>query len=238
MTEEPAVIQARAALAATTSSSLSVTTRSYFSSHYLFSAQLFAEEAGRLEDATTGPIFNAQHRAFVVNAITSSCFFLEAFVNEIFLDVVDGHDGHPDAYTAPLSDDAKFRMRWLWNGGNLERAKTLTKLNVILDAADVAMFPAGQQPYQDVNLVIKLRNALVHYKVRSLGSHTPHELDADFATQQRFAHNKLMAGTGNLFPDRVLGHGCAEWAWQSCKEIADEFSQRLGIRPNYQRATF
>jgi hypothetical protein len=234
---QPVAIQTSAHPSVATVGNPAIGTRSYFSSHYLYGAQLFTEEAGRLEASPTEPKFDARHRAFVVNAITSSCFFLEAFVNEILLDVVDRHDGHEDAYTAPLTADTKFRMRWLWEAGNIEKAKTLHKLNAILDAAEVEKLPAGRQPYQDAQLVIKLRNALVHYKVRSLSSDVPHELDADFASQ-RFPHNKLMAGAGHLFPDRILGHGCAEWSWQSCQAVADEFSRRLGIQPNYRRTSF
>ena len=45
-----------------------------------------------------------------------------------------------------------------------------------------------------------------------------------------------MAGTGNAWwPDFCLGHGCSTWAHAAAIALADEVSNALGIRPNYQR---
>jgi hypothetical protein len=106
-----------------------------------------------------------------------------------------------------------------------------------LVAAGFEPFTKGSNPYQDARLVIDIRNALVHYRPKSLGNTQLHPLAAKVAG--KFPLNPLMAGSQNpVFPDHVLGHGCTEWAWRSCMTLADEFSGRLGIRPNYQRAAF
>jgi hypothetical protein len=57
--------------------------------------------------------------------------------------------------------------------------------------------------------------------------------------QGKFTDNQLMKGSGNpWFPDKCLGHGCAEWCIRSVTELADQFFERIGVEPNYQRVRF
>ena len=215
--------------------SVTYSMRSYFSSHYLYSAQRLSQEAGRIEaQAPPGLSFDPDHRMFVTSSVLASVTFLEALVNEVFQDVVDRHDQHDDAYVAPLGDETKRIMSWLWAPGGAERLPILDKFDAALVAAGLVPFDKGAYPYQYTALVVEVRNALVHYKPQSLGPARHHKLAARL--RSKFAPNKLMEGAGNpFFPDHALGHGCSEWAWRSCRDHADEFSRRLGIRPHYQR---
>jgi hypothetical protein len=88
-----------------------------------------------------------------------------------------------------------------------------------------------------MNLLIRLRNELIHYKPRNLASPTVHRLEKRLTG--RFATNKLMTGAGNsFFPDHCLGHGCAEWSVTSSEMYMNAFFADLGIVPNYQRVEF
>ncbi|WP_152991208.1 hypothetical protein [Frankia sp. R43] len=241
MDKEPTKIAIGPALDVATALSITVATRSYFSTHYLHAARQFSDQAGRAEQAVTesqkSRRFDPAHRGYVIGSITASCMFLEAMINEIFLDIVDGHDKHEDAYVAPLADDAKRVLAWMWNDGNLDQLPTLQKLDAALVANGQEPFERGRQPYQDVALVVEIRNALIHYKPQTLGGDQVHRLTKKLRGKS-LPLNPLTSSGNPYFPDQVLGHGCTDWAWRSCKALADEFSACLGIRPNYQRVDF
>ena len=53
---------------------------------------------------------------------------------------------------------------------------------------------------------------------------------------KRFPLNGLLPpGAQPFWPSAVLGAGCAEWAWRSVEQFADEVAARVGIMPSYQR---
>jgi hypothetical protein len=55
------------------------------------------------------------------------------------------------------------------------------------------------------------------------------------ALRGRFPLNPLSGKYLPYFPDKILGHGCAEWTVKTSTAFADEFAQRLGIKPLYVR---
>ncbi|ABD10271.1 hypothetical protein ThrDRAFT_01695 [Frankia casuarinae] len=246
--EKDAVVAVETVLAAATVGSVKVRLRSYFSSHYLYSAQFFSSEAGRIEVAARergeSPLFDPRHRAFVISSITASCAFLEAMVNELLEDIADGFaDGVFSDYVSPLPDNTKRVIAVFWRKEKagrvetvLEKSDVLTKLDMILATAGLPRIDTSRRPWQEVDLVIKIRNALTHYKPQSLGDDDVHYLTKKLQGGDRFQLNPLVSSGNPYFPDKALGHGCADWAWRSCKQLADEFSDALGIMPNYRRA--
>ena len=54
--------------------------------------------------------------------------------------------------------------------------------------------------------------------------------------ESKFSLNKIYEQSGNPdFPDKMLSKGCAEWSLLSVKNFADEFFDRIGVEPNYQK---
>jgi hypothetical protein len=105
------------------------------------------------------------------------------------------------------------------------------------DQARKQPFERDKQPYQNVYLLIRLRNELIHYTPKTLGGSDKHELEIQL--KGKFPTNRLMEGSGNpFFPDHCLGGGCAEWALNSSKRFVDEFFLKIGVTPNYQRVDF
>jgi hypothetical protein len=87
----------------------------------------------------------------------------------------------------------------------------------------------GGTIYENVSLLIQLRNAIVHYQI---GFRT---LPADPLKLEKRLHGKFPVcryyekSTVPLFPHRCLGAGCAIWAVKTAKKYADDFHRRLGI---------
>jgi hypothetical protein len=49
--------------------------------------------------------------------------------------------------------------------------------------------------------------------------------------QGKFNLNPLTGAGNPFYPDKCLGHGCAEWAVNSSIKFVDEFFEKLGSTP-------
>jgi len=215
---------------------VTISYRWVLSPHYLWGATRLATKADEIEQR--GPnrepaIFN-EHRNFVTGAIFSAVAFLEAVVNECLKDIVDGQP----SYSTVINDDIRRCMAAVWDlteDENRSTFKVLEKYELVLRCCGKDDFKEGAQPYQDANFVIRLRNKLMHYKT---ATHNVGDEEDKFSRglSARFVGNRLLADLENVvfFPDLCLSSGCAQWAVQSVKNLADEFFQRLGVSPHYQ----
>jgi hypothetical protein len=168
----------------------------------------------------------SQHRIYVVAAVLSAVAALEGTINELFADAID----HPEGRAKELNAEARNRLAKGYTGG-VERASVLEKFQMALLLAAREPFDKGLQPYQDAALLIKLRNALVHFEpgwVVTIGWNKQLE---DFAKHlhMKFSENPL-AGSGNpFFPDRCLGSGCAEWAVRATEAFLVDFHSKMSL---------
>lgn len=219
--------------------SLSISSRHYLSISHLSAAALFSQRAAELEPMLTlGDTASneglREHKACVVTSIMLSVAFLEASINELWADCQEVFD--PRRLEGIQSREV---MAALWKRTPLKRATMLEKFELALELNKKPELSKGSSPYQDVKLLIELRNALVHYEpetildfsdVREKGA----EHKFEKSLRGLFVHNKL-TGPGNPFyPDKVLGAGCAQWAVKNAVAFADVFYARLGIPCMYE----
>lgn len=206
-----------------------VSMRNYFSSYHLWSAENNSKKAKEIEDAHVGkPRFDIEHRAYVIGAVISSVAFVEAVINELFQDIKDGHS----SYLTGMEKKTANLVSSIWD--DIDRVNILKKFQLGLFCFRKDLFNTGASPYQDMDLVIKIRNDLVHYKPKSLCVNSTHTLESKL--KGKFQENKLMSGAGNnCYPDKYFGCGCSNWATQSAKKFADDFFAKIEITPNYQQ---
>lgn len=216
-----------AAVAKVPSATISV--RAYFSRHYLIGARHFVELTQSIENARTGgkPFNFDHHRAYAINAILSSVAYMEAAINQVFQDAVDGEE----IYLKSLSKASKAAMKELWR--NERKFSVLEKYSLALLCAGRSLHDRGSALYKRAHLVVQLRNALVHSMPTS---YTVGKKDKYSWVQslkaQRFDLHPLMRKSGNpLFPDNCLAHGCAKWALNSCEKFVDTFYKKMGLNP-------
>jgi len=217
----------------TSSGQLTIKSRAYFSINHLLGAYHFSKLAGEREEKFDGNITNdIIQRIYVINSILSATAFLEATINEFYQDAYDGDHNE----SGKLNQNVISLLSDFWEMTEKENKSPLS----ILDKYQMALlfarkepFSKGENPYQDAALVVKVRNYLTHFKPMTLDENNKHPLESKLIT--RFDPNKMMEGSeNNFFPDKALGVGCAEWSLKSVKNFADEFFQRMGIKPNYQ----
>lgn len=176
-----------------------------------------------------------QHHACVVSAVIMSAAFLEATINELFSDCADEHMAQD-----LTSLSAKELMGRLWQKGIPRTASysILEKYEIALELNGKAAFNTGAAPYQDIKLLVELRNALIHFEPETVLSHSVNEAPKLHKFEKRFAgkfDSNALTGAGNPFyPDKLLGAGCANWAIRSAVAFTDEFYERLASQPIYE----
>jgi len=214
--------------------------RSYFSVPYLCGAAMFSREAFKNETSSaTNDASVLAHRAHVVLAITSSAAALEAMINEAFVDAAESDGG----CIAAVSPQTRTKMAALWEIPRTSHHAILDKFNIAHLLIAGRVLEKSHHRWCRVLWVVRLRNDFVHFEPSwqhhdaSGGPATPPPAKGYEKYEQGlkglFDENR-MCGTGNPFyPDRMLGHGCAEWSLRSALEFSDHFWKSIGVVPAY-----
>jgi hypothetical protein len=219
--------------------------RDCFSVRYIQSAALLCRLAFAVEQEYRegGPVpadTQIRHEAFTLNAVLSTVSFLESAINELHADATD-----EEYFSIDENHEALLRTigkQW-HNPRNFDRAPMLTKYQTILAIAGQPGFDDGDQAYANVRILNEIRNHLLHYtrewvvirNRRTPGQET--ESTADYFEKvlyRKFAPNPLAGKNVPFFPDKCLGHGCAEWAIMNSIIFTDEFFRRLGLPVPYE----
>ncbi|NMB79535.1 MAG: hypothetical protein GYA23_10640 [Methanomicrobiales archaeon] len=218
--------------------------RDCFSVRYIQSAALLCRMGFSLEqDYRAAPDVPQEvilrHEAFILNSILSSVYFLESTINELYADASDEAyffaDEKHEALLREISD------RWT-NEKNFDRAPILTKYQKILTLAGKSPFDEGDQAFANIRDLIEIRNYLLHYKREWVvlgGEKAPRPEETtgvrfEKSLRKKFAINPIAAAGLPFFPDKCLGHGCAEWAVVNSIIFTDEFFRRLDLPAPYE----
>jgi hypothetical protein len=209
------------------------TPRFYFSHYHIQAAALFARRSSQLEkehggqNVVTSGVFT-EHRACVTGAILSAVSFLEAEINEIFADAADDQREH--IYQL---GDVIFLLGRMWALGVPRTASypILDKYQIALALADRQEFDRGAAPFQDVRLLLRLRNALVHYEPEYTARDASSSRRLEQNLRGRFPLNPLTGSRTPFFPELCMSHGCAKWAVESSVKFVDDFCGRMGLTP-------
>lgn len=192
------------------------------------SGALFARNAHAVEQKYASAPSEAllmEHRSYCIGAVIVSAAFLEAAINELYLEAIDRN---PNTFEAKHQRLAEL-MEHVWE--TIEEHAILAKYQIALTLGEKPPFPKGEEPYQAVDTLIRLRNALVHYKP---------EWDTELAEHRkleerlgnRFNLNPLVASNKAFIPHRCLGHGCAAWSISIAIDFYHKFRDRLGLPPH------
>ncbi|MEL7834259.1 hypothetical protein [Fodinibius sp. Rm-B-1B1-1] len=216
--------------------------RTYLSLDLIKSAAFFARKAHEYEqsDKPTNPKqkvdFLAEHKSFVLGSIFKSVTFLEALINEIYCDINENVDKFDNVNKSKLELISR-----LWDKGIPRTASypILQKYEIFLDLLDKDEFNRGVEFYSNAKFLIILRNALIHFEPESiLADVTPPSDPKDKHKFEKYLKGKFnenpFTGDGNPFyPDKCLGHGCAEWSVKSSLEFTDVFFKKINEEPDY-----
>ncbi len=159
-----------------------------------------------------------------------SAAFLEASINELYLEQIDRN---PHAL-AGLGAQQIAILGALWE--TIEQGKVLEKYQIALRVCCAEPFDKGAEPFQQTFSLIKMRNALIHYRPEWDDDLDVHKA-LETALNGKFPLNPLARHGALWFPTQCLGSGCAQWATGKATDFMTEFCKRLGIPNRVPMAT-
>lgn len=128
-------------------------------------------------------------------------------------------------------------MANFWESVGNGRYALLGKYQMALLLCGADSFEKGSQPYQDAQLLVRFRNALVHFRP---GWHdtgpkasSNHEFDV---LGERFNQSGLLSAEdgSDWLTVKALGASGAEWAVATSRVFAGDWTARLGIPKQFE----
>lgn len=193
-------------------------TRTNFGVSHLLSAATFSRRLAELEAENAGKKLGPFWQDVLANA-TAAVFTcvagLESYVNELYAD-----------HAIVFPEVRAQLMAKIW--GLYEQKPLLDKYELALLIKQVEPLDAGAPPYQDVAILIKLRNALVHFKPEWFDEQKAHATLSK-NLQGKIQLSPLFDPAEPLFPRGWASHSCARWAVDSVTAFILEFERRAGL---------
>jgi len=183
---------------------------------HLISSAMFSRRVGEIEARYAGQGLGSFWDEILAHA-TASVFVavagLEAYANELFVDM-----------DLNFPEVRKELMEQLWS--TFEEKKTLDKFDLALLLLKSPILVKGAEPVQGIDALIKLRNALMHFKPEwEPVEHA--KLSAKLRTF--FKPSEFFTADLGLFPQSWASHACTVWANNSVMKFIEHFEERAGL---------
>ncbi len=190
---------------------------------HLQSAAKFSRECGLIQQASAGKPYQDSFgnlRRLTCASILMSVAAMESNINEYLED--------SNLLFPSLHGDATQQIREL-----LDRASIDDKYKRLL-AFKGKKFDNSGNPYADAMLLIRTRNALVHFRPEwdyQQGTHGKLSKELKY----KFEPNPFFGVTDDfeIFPMKMMCHGCSAWAVKTALEFMEEFARLAGIENKF-----
>ena len=189
---------------------------------HIFAAAYFSRKSKELEAVNAGNPLGDFYEEIIWNvssAILFSVTALEADANEIFI------DGHIN-----LKEYDKALLREIWN--LIERKAILDKYEMALFLKKKERFDKCNSVYRDAANLIKLRNALVHFKPEWSDEKEEHK-KIENRLRGKFQLSPFLPAEAEFFPKKCMSHGCAEWSVKTALAFRTFFSRQAGLSDRF-----
>ena len=203
--------------------SLTGSVRANFSISHLLAAASFSRAVGTVENENKERPFGEFFEDIQSNAIATvltATAALESYANELFVDHATVFPNMP----API-------MAKLWE--LYEMKQTLEKFEFALLLLRKERFNQGISPYQDVVSLIKLRNALVHFKPEWTDQQIVHARVSS-SLKDRVDRSPFFVSGEPLFPRAWASHSTTKWAVISVLSFISAFEKLANLQPRLQ----
>lgn len=193
-------------------------------------AEAAGESVEEIGDVLNDPVTAKQEcRFYATGAVIAAAAFTEACINSLIYRGIST-EGHP----------ARLEMK---NASVLEKIHdythislfdygTLNKYKLVLAIADKDL-DTGGQVVENITLVYKLRNTLIHHQ-------PAFDVLSDEEVEQRlgelyhkFDTSPLYPEGGLFFPYQCMSFDCARWAIEACLEFTEYFYSQVGAHKPY-----
>jgi hypothetical protein len=204
--------------------SAEVDVRYSFTAQFLCASACFARRCAEIEDAhpeNADEPTRIEHRGLVTAAIMQCAAAVEAESAELTIHGPGNNLG---------SDRIDRKAYELLNplADFIDDQDALTRYKIILHILGKPEMPEGEQPWQGMTVLVRLRNELIHYK-----SKWGKEMEGQklFKTLQhlKLAKPPFVPANSNFFPHQFLGAACAAWSVKTAVAFLNGFYDRMGI---------
>ena len=198
-------------------------TRMNLGLHHLFAACRYGARIQEIEHENAGKEFGPFWEEILHNALgvaTLTVASLESYANEMYFEGSILKDKLSSA-----SIDELTRL--------IDRESVLRKYSVALAVRTDKHFDFGSTPVQNADALIKLRNAVVHFRPEWFGEQCKHD-KLSRLLQHKF-HQSCFLPTEPIFPRAWASASFAAWALKSNVEFLEHFYSEVGLDcPLYQ----
>lgn len=169
-----------------------------------------------------------EHQAYFYGVIFNLVSYLESYINELFVDISDG-----TFHNLNMDDTSLYQIIELWNLNIPRRAsyKTIDKYEIMLIISNKPKFDKSKRPYQDIDLLIRLRNSLIHYEPEyiELTYLNPNAQLHKFekALKGKFKLNPFATKLDTFYPNKIISYSCSQWALEAVKAFIKEFDNEI-----------
>ncbi|MFU6384524.1 hypothetical protein ACM78Z_26690 [Pseudomonas aeruginosa] len=198
--------------------------RTNLSIPHLLSACLFSRQVLELERLNAGLELGSFWDDIIAHASASMLLTvaaLESYVNELFAD----HEANFQGVRTEV-------LVKLWDV--YETKPFLDKVDLALLLRDAGPIDRSRSPAQDVGLLIRLRNALTHFKPEWFDEQEEHaKLSAQLGG--RFTPSPFFPCSEPIFPRGWASHSCTAWAIGSAIMFIKEFEIQGGLTKRLEK---
>ncbi|AJS58980.1 hypothetical protein [Paenibacillus sp. IHBB 10380] len=212
-----------------------ITLKTNFSFNHIQAAVLFARNALQVEknkDNDNYIVARIQYESYITGALLCTVGFLEATINELFSNIKD--ENYKNAKS--LKPKKRELINSMWELGIPRTAKysILDKYQIALTLADKNLFKKGVSPYQDIYLLIQVRNAITHYEPEwvTTDSEFPEKITEQALQKKlknKFSLNPFANSADPFFPDKCLSYDFIKWGINSSINLTNLFFEELDL---------
>jgi hypothetical protein len=189
---------------------------------HMLAAARFSRDVGELErDHENQPFGEFWESIFhsAIACVLTTVASLEAYANELFSDRITVFP----KYSHEL-------LHNLWD--TYERKPMLDKFDFALLLLRKPKLVRGVRPYQDIKILVDLRDALIHFKPEWEHEAVEHK-KLSKALHSKTKGSPLFPKSELLFPRRWASHSCTMWVVRSAVDFSKKFEQRAGLPAKY-----
>lgn len=198
------------------------TSRFNLAVQHMLAAARFSRAVGELEAEHRGKEFAEFWGSILHNAVAcvlTTVASLEAYANELFSDRTTVFPGY-----------SKELLNHLWE--TYERRQTGDKFDFALLLMGKTKLNRGVPPFQDVRVLVELRNALIHFKPEWENEAVEHKRLSE--KLHRKIEGSPFLSDEPLFPRGWASHSCTTWAVSNAIAFAKNFEELSGLPEKYK----
>jgi hypothetical protein len=213
-----ATVQLTGVSAVTVTGQITAKSRFNLALHHLFAASRFAASVRRLEADHSRESFGEFWEEILHNAlgvVSLTVASLESYANEFYFE--------GSAFAAALPPNAADAVASI-----VDREKVLAKYDVALAVRKNVRLDFGQSHVQNADSLIKLRNAVLHFRPEWFGEQDKHKaLSSQLA--YKFDPSPFLSNE-TLFPRAWASGSFCVWALQTTVTFLDKFCAEADLQ--------